>query len=87
MWSVLSMDVKIPGDLIYVLGETRDEMGGSEYYDLLGSSRPEGSTFKGAISKKTLSGLAKAIQEGLVSSAHGVYRGGLASTWLDGLGR
>ena len=30
------MDVKVPGDLIYVLGETRDELGGSEYYDLYG---------------------------------------------------
>ncbi|MBW2092131.1 MAG: phosphoribosylformylglycinamidine synthase subunit PurS, partial [Deltaproteobacteria bacterium] len=31
-----TMDFKAPGDLIYVLGVTRDELGGSEYYDLFG---------------------------------------------------
>ncbi len=28
----VSLDPKFPGDLIYVLGETKDELGGSEYY-------------------------------------------------------
>ena len=29
-------DVKRPGDLVYVLGVTRDELGGSEYYAMRG---------------------------------------------------
>jgi len=28
----ITMEAKCPGDLVYVLGETRDELGGSEYY-------------------------------------------------------
>nr|MDQ3831122.1 AIR synthase-related protein [Candidatus Tectomicrobia bacterium] len=41
--SVVTMDAKRPGDVVYVLGETRAELGGSEYYALrghLGSSVP-----------------------------------------------
>jgi phosphoribosylformylglycinamidine (FGAM) synthase-like enzyme len=30
----VTMDVKQPGDLVFVLGETRAELGGSEYYAL-----------------------------------------------------
>ncbi|MEK6807916.1 MAG: AIR synthase-related protein, partial [Nanoarchaeota archaeon] len=32
----VTMDVKNPGDLVYILGETRDELGGSEYYEMRG---------------------------------------------------
>ncbi|MBN8521303.1 MAG: phosphoribosylformylglycinamidine synthase [Alphaproteobacteria bacterium] len=40
----VSLDPKQPGDLIYLLGTTRDELGGSEYYALhgkLGNNVPE----------------------------------------------
>ena len=40
----VTMDVKAPGDGVYVLGETRDEMGGSEYAavkDLEGGLAPQ----------------------------------------------
>ena len=32
----VTMDVKNTGDLVYVLGTTKDELGGSEYYNELG---------------------------------------------------
>jgi phosphoribosylformylglycinamidine synthase len=32
------MDVKKPGDLVYVVGGTRDELGGSEYYSYMGET-------------------------------------------------
>jgi len=32
---VVSMDVKVKGDIVYVLGETLDELGGSEYFCML----------------------------------------------------
>lgn len=35
---VVSMDVKRAGDLVYVLGETKDELGGSEYLALKGDT-------------------------------------------------
>ena len=30
----ITMDFKEPGDLVYILGPTRNEMGASEYYEL-----------------------------------------------------
>jgi phosphoribosylformylglycinamidine synthase II len=33
----VTMDVKRPDDLVYLLGVTRDELGGSEYYAMLGA--------------------------------------------------
>ena len=32
----LTLDLKEPGDYIYLIGETRSELGGSEFYELLG---------------------------------------------------
>ena len=73
----VSMDVKVPGDLIYVLGETRDEAGGSEYYDLLGHVGLNVPRVKGDPEKAHYAALQRAIETGLISAAHGVYRGGL----------
>jgi phosphoribosylformylglycinamidine synthase len=74
----VTMDAKIPGDLIYVLGTTRNELGGSEYYDHLGyvginvpRVRPE--EFVPLYKKLSL-----AIENELPASVHGIYRGGMA---------
>lgn len=73
----VTMDLKVPGDIVYVLGLTRAELGASEYYELFGeigcrvpAAHPE--TFL-----PLYQALARAIAEGLAASAHGVYRGGL----------
>jgi phosphoribosylformylglycinamidine synthase len=73
----VSMDSKFPGDLIYVLGFTRDELGGSEYYAHLGDiglNVPQVRSTEFLASYRTLS---QSILQGLVASAHGIYRGGL----------
>ena len=73
----VTMDAKVPGDLVYILGETRDELGGSEYYDrfcYVGLNVPK------VNSKEVIplyQALCRAIEEEVVASAHGVYRGGL----------
>jgi len=75
--SCMTMDMKNEGDLIYILGETGDELGASEYYDLMGYTGlqvPEVNADKNVTLYKTIT---KAIHTGLVSSVHGVYRGGL----------
>ena len=39
----ITMDAKSPGDLVYILGETLEELGGSEYYaskSLIGNRVP-----------------------------------------------
>jgi phosphoribosylformylglycinamidine synthase II len=73
----VTMDVKIPGDVVYVLGVTRNELGGSEYYDrfgCIGINVPNVDTEEVIPLYRALS---TAIQEEWVASAHGIYRGGL----------
>ncbi len=73
----VTMESKIPDDLVYILGETRDELGGSEYYQMmenLGLNVPKVDTEEVIPLYKRLG---KAIEEGLIASAHAVSRGGL----------
>ena len=75
---VVSMDVKNPGDIVYVLGDTKDEMGGSEYLALrnqLGVNVPK---VDPAAARALYDRLAGAIQAGLVASCHDCSDGGLA---------
>ena len=34
----VTLDAKCPGDLVYVIGDTRPELGGSEYFSMLGAT-------------------------------------------------
>lgn len=73
----VTMDAKSPGDLVYVIGETRDELGGSELYEhfgYVGLNVPKLDPKQTAGSYRVL---AKLIQNGMIASCHGVYRGGL----------
>jgi len=73
-----TLDFKMPGDSIYLLGATNDELGASEYFGTIGAvggSVPKVDVKKNA---KTYDATAKAIDAGLVSSAIGLSRGGLA---------
>ena len=73
----VTMDVKIPGDSVYILGETRDELGASEYYlmmDWVGCNVPVVDSEKALPLYQALS---RAIQNGLIASCHAVGRGGL----------
>ena len=74
----LTSDLKRPGDRIYILGRTRDELGGSEIASELGFSH-------GAVPQVELSAalaryraLFKAAQAGLVRACHDCSDGGLA---------
>jgi phosphoribosylformylglycinamidine synthase len=73
----VTLDCKVPGDLIYVLGITKNELGASEYYELfdyLGSNIPK---VKTEAFFPLYKALAMAINQELIASAHGIYRGGL----------
>jgi len=73
----VTMDAKRPGDLIYVLGMTRREMGGSEWFalhGLVGNSVPRVDT---KTAKSRYKALNRAIREGLIASAHDCSDGGL----------
>jgi len=88
----VTLDLKAAGDVVFLLGETRDETGGSEYFRWLGEiegaarepGRPApyvGSKVPRVHVHETLPlylALEKAIADGLVRSAATPARGGLA---------
>jgi phosphoribosylformylglycinamidine synthase len=73
----VSMDAKVSGDLVYVLGTTRNELGGSEYYEHLGYVGARVPQVSPSRSKMLYRALSRAIEMGLPASVHGIYRGGL----------
>lgn len=73
----VTMDAKMDGDLVYLVGETANHLGASEYYEHLGLIGLNVPTVKAAHFLPRYRGLCRAIEKGLVASAHGVYRGGL----------
>ncbi len=87
----VTQEFKIAGDIIYVLGETQDELGASEYYKML-STPPKGTPQEGnnaignSVPKvdtkkntKTYRALEKVIAKGIIASAISVNSGGLAT--------
>ena len=74
----VTMDSKVAGDLVYVLGTTRNELGASEYYGHLGYVGRNVPEVRVKEFIPVYRRLMRAIEKGLVASAHGIYRGGLA---------
>lgn len=75
----MTLDFKAEGDAIYIVGDTNDELGESEYAHLAGATGgavPKVNMKKNA---RLYDAVAKAIGGGLVASAIGVGRGGLAT--------
>jgi phosphoribosylformylglycinamidine synthase subunit PurSL len=73
----ISMDFKQPGNHIYLIGNTFNELGGSEYLGIngcLGSRVPQVNTEK---SKAIMDGLSRATAAGLVAACHDLSDGGL----------
>jgi phosphoribosylformylglycinamidine synthase len=73
----VSMDAKQADDLIYILGDTKDEMGGSHYYDIhgfRGNNVPQADAHAG---KKLMTALSRAIANGWVKACHDCSEGGL----------
>ncbi|MGC9323586.1 MAG: AIR synthase-related protein [Desulfomonilia bacterium] len=73
----VSMDVKYPGDLMYILGKTKKELGGSEYYASLGLKGGSVPKVDSSTARTRYTLLHQAIFSGLVSSSHDISDGGL----------
>ncbi|WFS63001.1 phosphoribosylformylglycinamidine synthase subunit PurS [Pseudodesulfovibrio thermohalotolerans] len=73
----LTSDFKKPGDLVYVLGQTRPEMGGSEIADQLGFSDARVPQVDLVSAKRRYETVFAASQEGLISACHDCSDGGL----------
>ncbi|MFH0897369.1 MAG: AIR synthase-related protein [Candidatus Bathyarchaeota archaeon] len=81
----VTMDVKRPGDLVYIVGETFDELGGSEYYKLMGEKTRKreyiGNKVPKVNAKKAKNAyrkMSKATGRRLIHSIHTPTKGGLA---------
>ena len=73
----VSMDLKEPGSLLYLVGRTYPELGGSEYYKLrglIGRSVPKVRVEEAA---KTMKAVIRAIDSGHVKACHDLSEGGL----------
>jgi phosphoribosylformylglycinamidine synthase len=73
----VTMDAKCPGDLVYVLGETKEGLGASEYYEHFGYVGLHVPELEPGSFMKSYGALAAAMREELLASCHGIYRGGL----------
>jgi phosphoribosylformylglycinamidine synthase II len=74
----VSMDLKAPGNLVYLIGNTYAELGGSEYYRtkcFIGRSVP---LVRLSEAKRTMDSVLKAIKADYVRACHDLSEGGLA---------
>jgi len=76
----VSLDAKVAGDLVYVIGETREELGGSEYFAHLGFIGNTVPRLDAAVSRERYGRLTEAISRELIASACPVSHGGLGTT-------
>jgi phosphoribosylformylglycinamidine synthase len=75
--STVSVDTKEPGDLIYVVGRTFRELGGSEYYRLKGFVGKTVPKVRVGQAKKTFKAITRAVDCGLLKACHDLSEGGL----------
>lgn len=73
----VTMDAKNAGDLVYVLGKTKNELGGSEYYAQLGFIGNNVPKVDAKLAKNLYEKLNSAMKKGLVNSCHDLSDGGL----------
>ncbi|MBI4227654.1 MAG: phosphoribosylformylglycinamidine synthase, partial [Candidatus Omnitrophica bacterium] len=73
----VSMDVKAPGHLLYLVGVTKPELGGSAYYALQGAVGAQAPVVDPARALATFQALSRATAAGLVRACHDCSEGGL----------
>ncbi len=73
----ISIDPKFPGDLVYILGETNEELGGSEYSALNKTSGGSVPIVEAKKNKKLYQSYYNAVQKKLIASGISIGRGGL----------
>ena len=79
----VSMDFKQVGDLIYIIGQTRNELGGSEYYALSGQTGRNVPRVDASVAKKLMESLSRAMAAGFVTASHDLSEGGLGIALAD----
>jgi phosphoribosylformylglycinamidine synthase len=74
----VSMDLKEAGNALYLVGATRDELGGSHYATVEGLAGGDVPKVDAKQAKVTFAAMHLAISKGLVRSCHDLSEGGLA---------
>jgi len=74
----VTMDAKEPGNLIFQVNSTGDELGGSHYVLVNGGSGGRVPRVSPVTGKRAFTAVAQAIREGLIRSCHDLSEGGLA---------
>ena len=73
----ISMDFKKSGDLVYIAGTTRNELGGSEYFKTRGVTGNNVPRVNPRAAKRLMDCLSLATEKGLVRACHDCSDGGL----------
>jgi len=73
----ISMDFKRAGDLVYIVGVSNNELGGSEYFKARGFTGNHVPRVNPYMAKKSMDRLSKATERGLVKACHDLSEGGL----------
>jgi phosphoribosylformylglycinamidine synthase II len=74
----VTMDLKAPGNVLYLVGTSREELGGSHLHLVRGLSGGAVPQVDLQQARRIFDGLFGAIQQGLVRSCHDLSEGGLA---------
>ncbi|NLB60539.1 MAG: hypothetical protein GX806_05680 [Lentisphaerae bacterium] len=81
----ITMDLKQPGDSIYIIGLTHSELGASAYHRMLAEEQNTPQNYGGQVPRldtelalKIYAAMYQAIQQGLLQSSHTPTQGGLA---------
>jgi len=72
-----TINFKEEGNPIYIIGETKKEMGGSEYYQYLGINAGIVPRSDAHLLKKSIEKVIRAIENGVIISCHDISNGGL----------
>jgi phosphoribosylformylglycinamidine synthase II len=75
----VSMDLKEAGNLLYLVGETKDELGGSHFCKVHGLTGGRVPKVDAKVAKSTFAAVHRAISARSVSSCHDLSEGGLAA--------
>jgi phosphoribosylformylglycinamidine synthase len=74
----VSMDIKNPENALYIVGNTFNELGGSEYYSLKGHIGKNVPRVRTAQARNNFNSITEAIDSNLISACHDISEGGLA---------
>src|SRR5205814_1671856 len=74
----VTMDLKEPGNDLYLVGLTRNELGGSHFHLVTGSTGGEPPQVDVELAPSVFAAIHSAIAQGLVRSCHDLSEGGLA---------